>query len=258
MESDSMLVLCLVGGIIASYLQYTIFIVFYSEYFRQMLAIVYRGWAQVDVDQIRPLENKRLWAISLNPIFPQIIANFKISVPIIELFYVLYIIGSSFYWRNMVRNGVGEVFDTWNHGQDFVFFVVSWLLFAFPLTSLFLGLIYLAVFGIPLLIYILTEKRNPDADIEQEEKKKVLSFVNAQRCKLASNLSIVESCSICLHNFQKDDIVFALNCHMNHIFHEKCLHKWVQTRMACPLCRVKLERIDIEDSASLLTEQEML
>ena len=70
MDHHSILVLCFVGGIIASYFQYTIFIVFYSEYFRQMLSKVYRGWAQVDADQIRLLENKRLWAISLNPIFP--------------------------------------------------------------------------------------------------------------------------------------------------------------------------------------------
>ena len=259
MESDSILVLCFVGGIIASYFQYTIFIVFYSEYFRQMLSKVYRGWAQVDADQIRLLENKRLWAISLNPIFPQITGNFKIYVPIIELFYIFYIVGSCFYFRNVAKKGpLSEIFDTQNHGQNFVFFVISWLLFAFPLTSLFLGLLYIAIFGIPLLIYILTEKRSPIADKGQDDQKKVLSFVDSQRCKLASNLSIVESCSICLHNFQKDEIVFALKCHVNHIFHEKCLHKWVETRMACPLCRVKLERIDIEDNANPLTEQEIL
>jgi hypothetical protein len=102
----------------------------------------------------------------------------------------------------VVKKGpLSEVFDTWNNGQNFVFFVLSWLLFAFPLTSLFIGLIYILVFGIPLLIYISTEKRSPIADKEQEDKSKVLSFVDSQRCKLASNLSIVESCSICLHNF---------------------------------------------------------
>ena len=72
--------------------------------------------AQYDVDQIRTFENKRLWAISMNPLFPFITSNFKISVPVIELLYVFYIVGSSFYWRNLVRNGVVDAFYTKNNG----------------------------------------------------------------------------------------------------------------------------------------------
>ncbi|KAL3504675.1 hypothetical protein ACH5RR_034516 [Cinchona calisaya] len=43
-------------------------------------------------------------------------------------------------------------------------------------------------------------------------------------------------CSICLSEFEEGDEIRELEC--NHMFHNKCLEKWLQGCQAtCPLCR---------------------
>tara|TARA_Y100001973_G_C5003742_1_gene234958 strand:- start:58 stop:444 length:387 start_codon:yes stop_codon:yes gene_type:complete len=48
----------------------------------------------------------------------------------------------------------------------------------------------------------------------------------------------IETCSICLEDYQEDDIIFKLNC--NHIFHKKCFKQWSNNKetTSCPLCRI--------------------
>ncbi|CAJ1331425.1 unnamed protein product [Effrenium voratum] len=44
-----------------------------------------------------------------------------------------------------------------------------------------------------------------------------------------------ETCSVCLHAFERSDSVSALRC--SHMFHEDCISKWLLERCAaCPLC----------------------
>ena len=43
-----------------------------------------------------------------------------------------------------------------------------------------------------------------------------------------------ESCAICLTEFQEGKGVELPNC--GHIFHEKCIKKWLEQKNSCPLC----------------------
>jgi hypothetical protein len=44
-----------------------------------------------------------------------------------------------------------------------------------------------------------------------------------------------ENCTICLENFKGTDIIKEFSC--KHIFHKKCLLKWLEKSNNCPLCK---------------------
>lgn len=46
-------------------------------------------------------------------------------------------------------------------------------------------------------------------------------------------------CSICFKNIKKDSNVPNIEC--SHIFHKKCLKKWIKINNNCPLCRQIIE-----------------
>ena len=45
----------------------------------------------------------------------------------------------------------------------------------------------------------------------------------------------IQECSICLEEFQTGFEVTRMPC--SHVYHEKCIAKWLQTSHFCPLCR---------------------
>ena len=47
------------------------------------------------------------------------------------------------------------------------------------------------------------------------------------------------TCCICLGVMKLNDDIVLLKC--QHLFHFKCLEKWVETKEACPFCRGKIE-----------------
>ena len=50
-------------------------------------------------------------------------------------------------------------------------------------------------------------------------------------------------CSICFETIEKDNIVQSLPC--SHCFHHECINNWVQMKEECPICRHKIEIINI-------------
>ena len=52
-----------------------------------------------------------------------------------------------------------------------------------------------------------------------------------------------ESCTICLCEFEQDQLVTKIPCH--HRFHKECFIKWLEVNKICPVCRA-----DIEESLS--------
>lgn len=56
-----------------------------------------------------------------------------------------------------------------------------------------------------------------------------------QNCKV-----INESCSVCLSDFQADDICRVAKC--NHHYHKDCLESWLTKQENCPNCREDLSR----------------
>ena len=47
----------------------------------------------------------------------------------------------------------------------------------------------------------------------------------------------ITSCSICLENYVKGDVISTLPCSKRHTFHSYCLEEWFLSNILCPLCR---------------------
>lgn len=46
------------------------------------------------------------------------------------------------------------------------------------------------------------------------------------------------SCSICLCDYQKDDLLRELPCKVGrHVFHADCIDEWLTQKLSCPICR---------------------
>jgi len=68
-------------------------------------------------------------------------------------------------------------------------------------------------------------------------KKKKMSkklFINNDKGKNEKPI-----CCICLRTMKINDEVSLLKC--QHLFHFKCLDKWIETKEDCPICRNKIE-----------------
>jgi hypothetical protein len=54
-------------------------------------------------------------------------------------------------------------------------------------------------------------------------------------------------CSICLNNYQSDDVVVSgsTNC-CRYVFHKKCLYRWLKVQSTCPCCRHQLLKATVE------------
>lgn len=44
-----------------------------------------------------------------------------------------------------------------------------------------------------------------------------------------------QECSVCISDFQKEEIVVILSC--NHVYHKNCVEEWIKTKSNCPYCR---------------------
>ena len=53
---------------------------------------------------------------------------------------------------------------------------------------------------------------------------------------------ILNTCSICLENFIKGDVISTLPCSKRHTFHSYCLEEWFHSNILCPLCRYDFSR----------------
>ncbi|KAF8026031.1 hypothetical protein BT93_F2754 [Corymbia citriodora subsp. variegata] len=48
-----------------------------------------------------------------------------------------------------------------------------------------------------------------------------------------------DCCSICLEEFHRAEKVTELPC--SHVFHRRCIIRWLEDRDSCPLCRCQLD-----------------
>jgi hypothetical protein len=50
----------------------------------------------------------------------------------------------------------------------------------------------------------------------------------------------MESCTICLNEYQDLEEVAELKCDKRHYFHSQCLEQWLKKKQECPLCKKKV------------------
>jgi len=53
----------------------------------------------------------------------------------------------------------------------------------------------------------------------------------------SADLSVRDTCSICLEQFSRGEAVTALSCHVSHVFHSPCISSWLRVSRACPMCK---------------------
>jgi hypothetical protein len=66
---------------------------------------------------------------------------------------------------------------------------------------------------------------------------------------------MTEDCIICLDNLYIHDTLLILKC--RHIFHTKCIKKWLDSHQVCPICRYKVDDY-ISDSILVIRYLEMI
>ena len=52
----------------------------------------------------------------------------------------------------------------------------------------------------------------------------------------------IEECAICIYPFEATQIIKILPCNKKHVFHKKCIDKWLGHNKACPTCRKEVSR----------------
>lgn len=81
--------------------------------------------------------------------------------------------------------------------------------------------------------YIPKKRKRRDAESSSDNDNSDDSSPNKIHPASAS-----DSCSICLDRFSMDTTVRRLPC--LHIFHSKCVDKWLQQNTKCPICRIRV------------------
>ena len=63
-------------------------------------------------------------------------------------------------------------------------------------------------------------------------------IIKIKEYKLNEDLEESDNCSICLENYNKDNIINVLKC--GHKYHKDCIDYWINDNNNCPLCRLSL------------------
>lgn len=103
------------------------------------------------------------------------------------------------------------------------------------------------VLGVVIFLFalhpVLTGRHGQPAATEEDLKKlRVFRFEvegggDTTGGKEVSNETEV-SCSICLCDYQKDELLRELPCKVGrHVFHADCIDEWLTQKLSCPICR---------------------
>jgi hypothetical protein len=82
--------------------------------------------------------------------------------------------------------------------------------------------------------------------------------VDVERADNASTEEEGPMCSICLGDYEEDDVVFQASTTCSHQFHKECILDWLERRenTECPCCRVPMvEEEDVWKTVELLRKQ---
>jgi len=80
--------------------QYSICIIFFRDHYTKTISALHTSWEALPMSERKEKQEKVLYALSCNPFFPLIHRYFRISVPLIEGLFILFIIVYSFFWNH--------------------------------------------------------------------------------------------------------------------------------------------------------------
>jgi hypothetical protein len=87
-----------------------------------------------------------------------------------------------------------------------------------------------------LLLRALEERQNRWIQAESEKYTPKIPGLSTTRHVIEkSKFSVATHCSICMEESKISDTSGKLIC--SHIFHWKCLDRWLRTSAICPICR---------------------
>ena len=91
--------------------------------------------------------------------------------------------------------------------------------------------------SIILRLYRLSEQLNRFREnINRISSSSIRKMLDRTTIRNVSELSDNKrSCLICLEDFKNREKIYSLKC--NHIFHIRCLNKWIKRNHKCPICR---------------------
>lgn len=95
-------------------------------------------------------------------------------------------------------------------------------------------LIIILFFHIPLLLFLIVFTILYVIISTMLNKQKLL-LEEIPRKKFCTVKSKIKCCYVCLEQFLVDEYVRLLEC--EHLFHDKCIDVWLNTKMNCPTCR---------------------
>ena len=80
--------------------------------------------------------------------------------------------------------------------------------------------------------------------IKEKPKLKKLKMSKKLWVKNDKGKLEVPQCCICINNMKVNEEVVKLKC--KHLFHFKCLDKWIENKQICPFCRTEIKTENIE------------
>ena len=147
------------------------------------------------------------------------------------LFWVLYVPNKmqlNKYSFNVINVFIGECLSLYCLFRLCYFllrFIVSFIISPIYLSSLYLG------YYEDKMNEKLNELINTRIYIDEN------SLISRDSLNKLKKDEILTSCSICLENYIKGDVISTLPCSKRHTFHSYCLEEWFFSNIVCPLCR---------------------
>ena len=60
---------------------------------------------------------------------------------------------------------------------------------------------------------------------------------NQRSSSLDPNLGVGKDCSVCLCEMKRTEKRCLVACEHEHVFHDRCIKKWLKVKRSCPVCR---------------------
>ena len=67
-------------------------------------------------------------------------------------------------------------------------------------------------------------------NIREEKKYSYFKYINKN-----------EECPICYDKMKNKELIVKIQC--SHLYHQKCINKWIMKRNNCPMCRANIKDI---------------